>query len=127
MTRILMVAAGGATGAVLRYLIGGWCQKLMNSPFPIGTLAINVTGCFLIGFLATVFSRYILIRDEYRIAILIGVLGGFTTFSTFGWETFSLINDGQKWHAAANLLLSNVVGLGGVWIGYRLAEKWYGA
>ncbi len=127
MTKILMVAAGGATGAVLRYTIAGWCQKLADSSFPVGTFVVNIVGCFVIGFLGAAFSRYIVIREEYRIAILVGVLGGFTTFSSYGWETFSLINDGQRWHAAANLILSNVVGLTGVWLGYRLAEKWYGA
>ncbi|MBN2310342.1 MAG: fluoride efflux transporter CrcB [Candidatus Hydrogenedentes bacterium] len=127
MAKVLMVAAGGAAGAVLRYAIAGWTQRLASGSFPVGTLAVNVVGCFLIGFLGVAFSRYILIREEYRLALTIGLLGAFTTFSTYGWETFSLMNDGQKWQAALNLLASNAFGLAGVWLGFRLAERWYGA
>jgi fluoride exporter len=126
MTRILLIAAGGGLGSVLRYLVAGWGQRLSNGSFPLGTLLVNVIGCLAIGFLNTAFSGPILIRQEYRIALTIGVLGGFTTFSAFGWETFSLAGDGQTVRALANVLLSIGLGLVAVWIGCRLAEKWFG-
>ena len=80
----------------------------------------------VIGFFGMVLSGPVLVREEYRLALLVGLFGGFTTFSTFGWETFSLLNDGEWWRAFANFVLSNVGGVMAVWIGYRLAERWYG-
>jgi CrcB protein len=124
--KILLVAAGGAIGSVLRYVVGGWIQGKAGSSFPTGTLVVNVTGCFAIGFLGMLLTGPVLIREEYRVAVLIGVLGGYTTFSTFGRETFMLTNEGQWWFAAMNLLLSNAVGLLAVWGGHRLAERWFG-
>lgn len=126
MMKIVMVALGGGLGSVLRYLVQGWGQKLTSGSFPVGTLAVNVIGCLAIGFLNYAFSGPILIRQEYRIALTVGILGGFTTFSTFGWETFSMANDGQGLRAIMNLLLSVTLGFGAVLIGYRLAEKWFG-
>jgi fluoride ion exporter CrcB/FEX len=71
-------------------------------------------------------ARAKVIRDDYRMALMVGVLGGFTTFSSFGWETFSLLNTGHRWRPVANLLLSNGLGLLAVWAGYRLAERLHG-
>ena len=87
---------------------------------------VNVLGCFLIGLLGAAFAGPIIVREELRLALLIGLLGGFTTYSTFGWETFSLLNDGQKWPAVANIVLSTGFGVGAVWLGYRLVERWHG-
>lgn len=124
--KILMVALGGALGSTLRYLLGGWIQYKSGSSFPTGTLVVNIVGCFVIGFLGMLFTGPMVIREEYRIAILIGVLGGFTTFSSFGRETFMLANENQGWYAVMNLLLSNTFGLLAVWLGHRLAERWFG-
>lgn len=126
MTKLLFIAIGGAIGAVLRYSVAGWAQRATTGAFPLGTLAVNLSGCLAIGFLGALFAGPWLVREEYRFGILVGLLGGFTTFSTFGWETFSLSNDGQFGLAAANLLLSNALGLFAVWLGYRVAEKFYG-
>ncbi len=126
MVKIMMVAVGGGLGSVLRYLVQGWGQRLSNGSFPVGTLAVNIIGCLLIGILNYVFSGPILIRQEYRIGLTVGVLGGFTTFSSFGWETFALANDGQGLRAILNLLLSVTLGFCAVLAGYRLAEKWFG-
>ena len=126
MVKILMVAAGGGLGSVLRYLLAGWCQEWTGSSFPIGTLMVNILGCLAIGVLNTLFLGPIPIREEYRIAVTIGILGGFTTFSTFGWETMSLANDRQWLWAGANMMCSVGLGLAAVWIGTRLAEKWFG-
>jgi CrcB protein len=126
MFKLVIIAAGGAVGAVLRYAISGWVQKFANGSFPAGTLFVNMLGCLLIGFAGAFLAGPHLVREEYRVALLVGLLGAFTTFSTFGWETFALANAGQMWLAAANIVLSNGVGLVAVWFGYRLAEKWFG-
>lgn len=126
MLRLLLIAAGGGLGSVLRYWVQGWGQKFANGSFPLGTLVVNVLGCLVIGFLNYVFSGPIVVRQEYRIALTVGVLGGFTTFSSFGWETFAMANDGQGLRAIMNLLLSVTLGFCAVLVGYRLAEKWFG-
>lgn len=127
MTKWLLIAAGGAFGSVMRYAVHGWVQRTTKSDFPWGTLAVNVVGCALIGFLAAALAGSRPIREEYRLAIVVGILGGFTTFSAFGWETFSLANDRQFAFAALNVILSCALGLTAVWIGYRVAERCFGA
>lgn len=122
---LIFVASGG--GGVVRYLLSGWSQKLANGSFPIGTLVVNVLGCLVIGFLTAAFSSRWLMREEYRVALVIGVIGGFTTFSAFGLETFAFLNDGQYARASVNIGLSVGLGLIAVWAGYRLAQHWLGA
>jgi CrcB protein len=126
MIKWLLIAAGGAFGSILRYALQGWVQRSTNSSFPIGTLAVNIIGCALIGFLTATFTGPKLIREEYRIGLIVGILGGFTTFSAFGLETFSLTNDRQFALAALNVVLSCGLGLIAVWAGYRAAEFLYG-
>jgi fluoride exporter len=125
MTKNLLIAGGGAFGSVLRYALQAWLQPLVNV-FPLGTLVVNVLGCLVLGFLAAAFTGPILIREEYRVGLTVGVLGGFTTFSTFGLETFNLTNDGQFRLAIANVLLSVGLGFTAVWAGYRFSEWWFG-
>jgi len=126
MTKFILIFIGSGAGGVLRYALAGWTQRLANGSFPIGTLIVNITGCLLIGFLTAALSGRVLMREEYRVALLIGLLGGYTTFSTFGLETFTLLNDGQAWRALLNVTASVILGLAGVWTGYRLAENWLG-
>ena len=111
MTRILIIVAGGATGAVLRYAVGGLLQRIGNGSFPIGTLGVNLAGCLLIGLCAGLFAGPYLIREEYRLFVMVGVLGAFTTFSTFGFETFSLFNEREYGMARLNVAQSNILGL----------------
>lgn len=127
MTKLLCVLIGGGFGSLARYLLSGWAQRLSSGSFPLGTLTVNVAGCLLLGFLAAALGDKVLVREEIRIAVTVGLLGGFTTFSTFGLETFMLLNDGQPLRAAANVCLSVGLGLFAVWSGYRLAENWLGA
>ena len=101
-------------------------QVFADSVFPVGTVCVNVLGCLLIGLLAGYFSGPQLVREEYRIGLTVGVLGGFTTFSTYGLETFNLANGGEFRLAALNIVLSNVIGLLAVVVGYRLAERFVG-
>jgi len=126
MTKSLLIFIGSGAGGVLRYALSGLTQRLANGSFPIGTLIVNITGCLLIGFLTAALSGRVLVREEYRVAVLIGLLGGYTTFSTFGLETFALLNAGQPWRALLNVTASVTLGLAGVWTGYRLAENWLG-
>ena len=106
--------------------VQGWVQRLSGGVFPMGTLVVNLSACFAIGLLTGFFAGPQLVREEYRIGLTVGVLGGYSTFSTFGLETFNLGNDGEFGLAALNMLLSCGVGLAAVWIGYRLAEHWFG-
>jgi CrcB protein len=117
--KLTFIALGGAGGAVARYLLAGWGQRLTESAFPLGTLLVNVAGCLLIGIAAAFFAGPAIVREELRLALLVGFLGGFTTFSTFGYESFALLNEREWWLASLNLLGSNVLGLLAVFVGYR--------
>lgn len=127
MTKLVLIFIGAGVGGVMRYAIGGWVQGASGPTFPLGTLVVNVSGCLAVGFLAGAFTGPVLIREEYRIALLVGLLGGFTTFSTFGKETMALAGDREWALAGLNVVLSVVLGLAGVWAGTRLAEWIYGA
>ena len=114
---------------MMRYAMQGWLpQTLAGKLFPVGTVCVNLLGCLIIGCLSAYFNgpRGLNVLQEYKIGLMIGILGGFTTFSTFGLETFNLINDREFGLAALNVLLSCGVGLAAVWLGYRLAERLFG-
>jgi CrcB protein len=118
MTNILLVGAGGFIGSVLRYTVSGYVQQAMKSVgFPYGTLVVNVFGCFVIGFLAQLAESRGLFTSESRLFVFVGILGGFTTFSTFGNETFNLVRDSQMMSALANVGASVILGLFAVWLG----------
>ena len=127
MLKVALVFLGSGVGGVLRYGLSGWVQKSANGTFPFGTLVVNVLGCLAIGFLGAGFASRLMIREEYRVALIVGVLGGFTTFSAFGAETFTLLLNGQFVSALINILASVGLGLMAVWAGYHLAEHWLGA
>ncbi len=123
MLLILCVGAGGFLGAVARYIVGGWVQDLLQKPsFPYGTLTVNVVGCLLIGALMGLVESRQLFGPEIRAFLLIGLLGGFTTFSTFGYETMALIRGGETVAAVANVSLQVGLGLAAVWSGYSLSR-----
>jgi CrcB protein len=126
MTKLVLIALGGALGSVFRYAMQGWVQRWSGGSFPTGTLAVNMLGCLIIGVLAAAFAGPILIREEYRVGLMVGVLGGFTTFSAFELETFNLVTDRQFGLALANVAISVTLGFAAVWIGYRVAERWFG-
>jgi CrcB protein len=125
MINLMLIAAGGAAGAVLRYGVAGLVHRLTDSTWPWGTLAVNVLGCLIIGLCGALVAGQFM-PERYRLLVMVGVLGSFTTFSTFGYETFELVNDGQLIDAAANVLASNAAGLLAVWLGYRLTEHFAG-
>lgn len=124
MGKILLVGLGGFIGSVLRYVLSGYVQQWSKSfEFPYGTLAVNLSGCFVIGFLSQLAEMQGVFAAESRAFVFVGVLGGFTTFSTFGNETMNLLRDGEHLFALANLTGHLVLGLGAVWLGRVLAYK----
>ncbi|MDA0988480.1 MAG: fluoride efflux transporter CrcB [Chloroflexi bacterium] len=123
MQLALLVGVGGFLGAILRYFMSGWVQDLLGKPYwPYGTLAVNVLGCLVLGFLVGLVEVRNVFSPEVRSLLFIGVLGGFTTFSTFGVETSALLRDGALTSAAANILLQVVLGVGAAMMGYYLSQ-----
>ncbi len=121
MMRLALVGAGGCCGAVLRYLVSGYVQAaLRDAQFPYGTLAVNLTGCFVIGLLSQLADARGLFTTESRLFLFTGVLGGYTTFSTFANESMNLLRDGQATAVFANVIIQVLIGLAAVWLG-RLA------
>ncbi|MBI3152127.1 MAG: fluoride efflux transporter CrcB [Chloroflexi bacterium] len=115
---MLLVGAGGFIGSILRYLMSGWVQQSAKTlDFPYGTLAVNVIGCFVIGFLAQLAESRGVFTSEARSFVFIGILGGFTTFSSFGNETLNLARDNQMMNAFANIGANVLIGLFAVWLG----------
>lgn len=122
MVKILLVGAGGFLGSVLRYLLSGWVHDWTGrEDFPIGTLAVNLIGCLVIGLLAELADAHGAFAPETRAFVFIGILGGFTTYSSFGNETINLWRDGQSLLAAVNVSAHLVFGLGAVVLG-----RWLG-
>jgi fluoride exporter len=120
--RTLLVGAGGFVGAIARYLAGHAVYRVTTSSFPWATFLVNATGCFAIGFLAVVADEHAAIGPEARLFWIAGVLGGYTTFSSFGYETILLARAGDYPLAAANALGQVAVGLFAVWAGASLAR-----
>lgn len=119
MRRLLLIGGGGFAGSVLRYLLGGWAQRLAgDSAFPWGTLMVNVIGCFVIGALGQAIDSRGALSPETRAFLIVGVLGGFTTFSAFGNETFRALQAGDGAMAGLNVLANVGLGLAAVWCGW---------
>lgn len=123
MFKIIAVMLGGAVGTALRYFVSLGIYAFVKPTFPYATFFINVTGSFVIGLLAELFNTRVLESPVLRVALLTGVLGGYTTFSSYSWESFSLIRDGEAWLALLNAAGSVVLGLVAVWLGARLAQS----
>jgi len=122
MYKLLSVAAGGAIGAVLRYGVAGVVQNYMLSMYPWGTLAVNLIGSFLAGLLWAL-AEYTYLPPQLKTFMFIGILGGFTTFSTYMLETFHLMREGEYYFALGNILLSNLLGIVLVFSGVMLSER----
>jgi CrcB protein len=115
---VLYAALGGAIGSASRYLLGTWTQSISQSiDFPYGTLTVNLIGCFVIGFLSQLAESRGVFTPESRALVFIGILGGFTTFSSFGNDTINLLRDGETFNALANIGANVIVGLFLVWLG----------
>ena len=122
MAAVLVVAAGGAVGSALRYLLAKWIGQ--PDGLPIGIFAVNVVGALLLGLLATLFLERVEFSPNLRLALTVGLLGGFTTFSTLSVDSLQLLNDGRWGWALANLAVSAIAGLGAAWLGQQLGRLW---
>jgi CrcB protein len=116
------IAIGGAIGTLLRYVVSGFTHRFADATFPWGTLAVNLTGCFIIGFLWEVFDKGAF-SPTIRLLVFVGFLGGYTTFSSFGLETFTLMRDGEYRLALVNILASNILGILLVFAGFFSARN----
>ena len=125
MEKVFWAGMGGFIGSALRYALGGFLARLRSgSSFPIETLVINVLGCLALGLLAGLAESRGVFTAVTRVFLFIGVLGGFTTFSAFGYETFQLLRDGQWLSASWSVTLQILLGIGAVWAGHVLA-RWF--
>jgi CrcB protein len=127
MNRYLLVMLGAALGGLSRYIVGTAVLQRFNARFPenvfpVGTVVVNVTGCFLIGILMSLFVARGDPNPSLRLLLVTGVLGGYTTFSSFGWESFEAIDKEQIWIGLANIVLSVVLGYLAVWCGAWVAR-----
>lgn len=119
---VLLVAIGGAIGAVSRYGLGGLVHRYASPHFPYGTFAVNVLGCLVFGLLAGLSEQRFVLGPQARAFLLIGILGGFTTFSSFTFESFQLLRDGELARGFANIAGQVVIGLAALWTGFVLAR-----
>lgn len=110
MIKIISLIVGGALGTTLRYFFSGTIYRLTGSDFPYGTLAVNVAGCFIIGFLVSVTETRFILGPNSKVFLMIGFCGAFTTFSTFILETANLLKDGRAPRAFLNLFISLIIG-----------------
>jgi CrcB protein len=122
VTRILVIGAGGFVGAIARHVLAGLVQHRTGAYFPTGTLAVNVLGCAMMGALLAVIEERQVLGPDARAFLAVGILGSFTTFSTFGFETMELLRTGSTRLAAVNVTANVLVGLIALWVGRTLAR-----
>jgi CrcB protein len=121
--KILLIALFGAVGTLCRYGLQGLVQTRVGTAFPYGTLLVNLTGCLLLGFLGQFTLNRMVVSSDLRIAIAVGFFGGYTTFSSFGWETAKMLEDGEWLRAATYVAASVIAGLLLSVAGVRLANR----
>jgi len=123
MTNLLWVGCGGFIGSICRYSLNGLIQRFLTQPWlPYGTLVINLLGCFLIGLLSGLSEMRQFLSPEFRLMVFIGLLGGFTTFSTFGYESYGLAKNGDFSATLFNIAIHVIFGLFAVWLGDYIAK-----
>jgi CrcB protein len=121
--KYVLILIGGGAGSLARYVAATAIGTRWGARFPWGTMVVNVTGCFLIGLLMTILTERASLNPNWRFALVVGFLGGYTTFSTFEWETYSAVRSGGFWIGAANVVGSVVLGYLAVWLGSALARR----
>jgi CrcB protein len=122
MQKTIFIALAGLVGTLLRYWLSGFVARQYGETFPWGTMAVNLIGCLLTGVVFCLTEERFLVSPTLRTVVLIGLLGGFTTFSSYGLQTFTLLRDGEFGFAILNVIASNILGLFMVWIGYVLGR-----
>lgn len=123
MKQVFAVAVGGALGSVLRFWISAWVSGMLGRGFPYGTLVVNISGSLLMGFLYVLLIDRLNVSMEWRAALLIGLLGGFTTFSSFSIETLNLFEMGESVKALMNIILSVGVCITATWLGVIIGRQ----
>lgn len=122
MENIIIIGLGGFIGAVLRYQVSGWAYQAMGTDFPYGTLVVNIAGSFVLGLFLTLAEGKFMVSPVMRSFIAIGILGAFTTFSTFSFETVQLMQSGSYISAVLNIVLSLALGIPAVMGGILIAK-----
>lgn len=121
--KYLLILVFGGLGSVARYVTGSAVAEKLGARFPWGTLVVNVSGSFAIGLLMTLLTERWHPHPNWRLALVVGFLGGYTTFSSFEWETFAAVREGRLWIGLANVVGSVTLGYAAVWIGSTLARR----
>jgi CrcB protein len=128
MTLVLLVGSGGFLGSMARYLLSGWVQRVaQDSWFPYGTMSVNLIGCAVIGILAGLAQSRGILTPNSRAFLLVGVLGGFTTFSSFSYDTIGLFGNGRTLAALLNVAIQVILGITATWLSYYLVQRIGGA
>lgn len=122
MINLIIVFTGGGIGAAVRFALGTWIGQRWGRSFPLGTFVINVSGSFLIGLLMTLLAERFTENPAWRLLLVVGVLGGYTTFSSFEYETGKLVTDGEYLYATLNVVLSVILGFAALKTGEVLAK-----
>lgn len=123
LPQILVIMLGGSLGALMRFIVSSSVAEKFGNSFPYGTLAVNVLGSFIMGFLAMFLVERIGIDPLLRLGIFVGFLGAFTTFSTFSMETFNLLEQGDILRAVMNMFISVILSILAVWLGILLGKQ----
>jgi CrcB protein len=121
LDKYLVVLAGAGLGGLARYMAGTWIMAKYGGRFPMGTFVINITGAFLIGVLMTLLTERFHPHPNWRLFVVVGILGGYTTFSSFEYETYQAMRDGERWLGLVYVAGSVVLGYLAVWLGTVLA------
>ena len=123
MRNFFIIGLGGFFGAVARYTVSLWIGQKWGRNFPLGTFAVNMSGCFLIGLLMPLLTERLMVNPQWRLFLTVGFLGAYTTFSTFEYETGSLLKDGELVIAMMNIIFSVVVGFVALKMGELIAKS----
>lgn len=120
MANLLIVGAGGFLGAMARYSLSAWTRRAFGESFPLGTLLVNVLGCLVMGVMVALVVERPVLSPQARLFVMVGILGSFTTFSTFGQETLSLLQEAETGRAILSVGLNLLLGVVAVWVGRTL-------
>ena len=123
MDKYLVVLAGAGFGGLARFVLGSWIMAKYGGRFPLGTFLINISGAFLIGLFMTLLTERLQPHPNWRLFLVVGVLGGYTTFSSFEYETLQTVRDGERWMGLIYVAGSVLLGYLAVWVGATLASR----